>query len=126
MAKLGNARAYDKMNDKSICNFHWSIELGNDEWFYVGVTTTIENFSNYITRHDHKAIFLDTRDGVILKKNRVLTKIDVLKNTSIVHFRFEPKSKKFYISTVRYAIIQMNLIVILRMALLSMLKSKKE
>ena len=98
------ARGLDIMNSKSSKTFRWSVRLLTCiNWFSIGIASKLERGNAWIHDYDRNSIFFDPYDEKIyngMGKN-FPSNITNVKPGDEIHFRFEPKLKKFTISFVR-------------------------
>ena len=94
-------------------DFHWSIRLGNSNWFYVGVAARgpargpVRGPQKpvHIGNYDKNSILFHTRDGVVfVGEDQIVCDFPRANIGDVIHFRFQPKLKKFCISLVRLQI----------------------
>ena len=101
----GWARNTEKLNSKSSKDFRWSVRLNagtaSMEWIAIGIAAKLEQSSDCITEYDENAILYHPYFSQI-NKGKTNVKLDFkrAKPGDEIHFRFQPKSKKFSISFV--------------------------
>ena len=105
--ELGVSRVMDIMNTKSSQNFRWSIRLTGNGWIYIGIASKLERMNDYIENYDRNSILFCPLNRKIYKGSSRTNKLSdtitcTAKNGDEIHFRFQPKLKKFSISLVSY------------------------
>jgi hypothetical protein len=94
----GFARATETMNSKCSNNFRWSIRLADGIGIYIGIASKLR-INSSISDFDENSIFYAPHVGKIRKGNTVIRRnIIKAKKGDEIHFRFQPKLKKFTIS----------------------------
>ena len=102
----GYVRATAKMNSKSSNDFRWSVRLtGNArKWMALGIASNelVQNeLSEAIIDYDENAIVFYPFSGNIWRGTTHIQQVNTyLKSGDEIHFRFQPKIKKFLISFV--------------------------
>ena len=88
------------MNSKSPNDFRWSVRLTGDNLVYIGIASRLQR-NNYVGNYDEYAIIYSPQHGKIYKESGRVA-IDAIKAESDaeIHFRFQPKLKKFSFSIV--------------------------
>ena len=88
------------MNSQSTNAFRWSIRITGDNYIYIGIASKLRQLE-WIEDVDENAILYFPYTGEIYTENE-LFQDDIIKakNGDEVHFRFQPKIKKFSISFV--------------------------
>ena len=94
----GFVRALETMNSESANDFRWSVRL-TAGYTYIGVATKLPD-DEWIEHNDVNAIIYEPYGGKILEGKTMVKKIISAKNGDEIHFRFQPKLKKFSISFV--------------------------
>ena len=98
--QAGYARATEIMNSESVNDFRWSVRITNDEKIYVGIASKLQQ-GEWIENDDENAIIYFPFDGEIYTgTNLFQTNIIEAVSGDAIHFRFQPKLKKFSISFV--------------------------
>ena len=89
------------MNSKSPNDFRWSIRLTGDERIYIGITSQEQSEDSFVCNYDKYAIIYSSYHGKIVKESNTI-EIDANKAEpdGVIHFRFQPKLKKFSLSIV--------------------------
>ena len=98
--EFGFSRATERMNSQSTNAFRWSIRITGDNYIYIGIASKLRQLE-WIEDVDENAILYFPYTGEIYTENE-LFQDDIIKakNGDEVHFRFQPKIKKFSISFV--------------------------
>ena len=101
------ARVMDIMNTKSSQNFRWSMRLTGDGWIYIGIASKLERKNDCIENYDENSILFSPFDKIICKglSKHFPSNIAIAKSGDEIHFRFQPKLKKFSISMVNLIIL---------------------
>ena len=85
------------MNSKSSNDFQWSVSLTSNRNIYTGIVAHFRSHC-WIERGDANAIIFDSFDGKIFKGSTVIQKNNIKPQCGdVIHFRFQPKLKKFAI-----------------------------
>ena len=100
-----HVRATEMMNSKSSNDFRWSVRLADIKWVCFGIASNelVQNeLPETINTNDKNAIVYYPYSGSI-RKGQIL--VQTLPTTNVtpgdeIHFRFQPKMKKFLISFV--------------------------
>ena len=103
----GFVRASETMNSESAHDFRWSVTL-TAESTYIGIATKLPppHVTEYLEQYDENAFMYEPYGGDILQGSEVVNNdITVAENGDEVHFRFQPKLKKFSISLVSSTIL---------------------
>ena len=96
----GCARAKEIMNSESANDFRWSVRITSAAWIFIGIASKLQQ-DKWIEEIDENAIIYFPHDGEIYTGNELFQEnIIIAKNGDEVHFRFQPKLKKFSISFV--------------------------
>ena len=97
----GCARAKEIMNSESANDFRWSVRITCEENIYIGIATKFQQSYSWIEHNDGEAILYFPQSGKIYKgTNSIQGDIIAAKHEDEIHFRFQPKLKKFSISIV--------------------------
>ena len=89
------------MNSKSSIDFRWSVRLTDDKnWITIGIASKLQETDHSIAYQDENAIMFYPFHGVIRNGQTQIISIIAAKEGEEIHFRFQPKSKKFTISFV--------------------------
>ena len=95
------ARATEVMNTKSPFDFRWSIRVTGGRWIYIGIASKLQRKNTSIGDYDKNAILFSPRDWTVSKGSQTIqTGIAKSKYEGEIHFRFQPKLKKFSLSLV--------------------------
>jgi hypothetical protein len=95
----GFAQAPEAMNSKSSNNVRWSIKLTDESNIYIGIASKLQQDYEWIEHYDENAIVLFPCDGMIFTgQTKIRANIIKAKKGDEIHFRFQPKLKKFTIS----------------------------
>ena len=98
--EFGFARATKTMNSQSVNDFRWSVRITSAAWIFIGIASKLQQ-DKWIEEIDENAIIYFPHDGEIYTGNKLFQEnIIIAKNGDEVHFRFQPKLKKFSISFV--------------------------
>ena len=96
----GLARATEAMNSQSVNDFRWSVRITGAEGISIGIATKLQH-DEWLEDYDENAIIYMPFAGEIhTEKELFQENIIEAKNGDEVHFRFQPKLKKFSISFV--------------------------
>ena len=106
----GYVRATTMMNSKSSNDFRWSVRLTGDtrKWIGLGIASNelvqkelSGEYLFWITHYDENAIAFHPFSGSIWIGTTHIQQVNTyLKSGDEIHFRFQPKMKKFLISFV--------------------------
>ena len=98
------ARAKEVMNSKSPNDFRWSIRLNDDLRIYIGIASQLQLETTCIGNYDEYAILYCCYAGKIClhetRSKKIIDAIEVGSADTEIHFRFQPKLKKFSFSIV--------------------------
>ena len=91
------------MNSKSSKTFRWSVRLTGNSSVSTGIASKLERKDDWIDSYDENSIFFDPYNEKIYNGmgKYFPSNITNLKPGDEIHFRFQPKLKKFIISFVR-------------------------
>ena len=99
------ARAMEKMSSKSQTVFRWSVRLTGHNG-YIGIASKLERKDDWIENYDENSILFSPfsfRPSIFKGLSQNLpSNITNPKSGDEIHFRFQPKLKKFSISFVRF------------------------
>lgn len=99
--RYGFATAVEKMNSKSKKEFRWSVRLTKGDWIGIGIATSSPPTNDNIRFHDQNAIIFYPYGGLVMQETtKIESNITDANNGDEIHFRFQPKLKKFSISFV--------------------------
>ena len=89
------------INSKSPNDFRWSVRLTGGNRIYIGIASQLQRKSAFVGNYDQYAIIYSPAYGTI-HKDRNQIQIETIKAESggEIHFRFQPKLKKFSFSIV--------------------------
>ena len=97
----GFARATETMNSKCSNDFRWSVRITASAWMVIGIASKLQQTDDLIFNYDENSILYSPYYENIYKgKNIVRNNIIKAKTGDELHFRFQPKLKKFRISIV--------------------------
>ena len=100
------ARGMDIMNSKSSSTFRWSVRLTGG--IYIGIASKLERKDAWIEDNDENSIIfhpLSSPPKIYKGSSESFpSNITNVKRGDEIHFRFQPKLKKFSISLVRLII----------------------
>ena len=107
---FGFVRAKETLNSNATKDFRWSVWLTgggiSGESLYIGIASKLHRTNEFIGANDEDAIFVNPHYGN-LWKGRTMVPSSMNQRTAIkaksgdeIHFRFQPKLKKFSISIV--------------------------
>ena len=97
----GYARATEIMNSKSTHDYRWSIRIIGQESIYIGIASKLKRTQDWILYYDENSLTYAPLGGYVWKANTVIEhKFIKADSGDEVHFRFQPKLKKFSISFV--------------------------
>lgn len=98
------ARAADVMSTHSANGFEWSVKLVGSEYFFVGIATELEPGS-LIYHSDPNSILYDSDEDspsiTIGNHATIYENLPQQKTGDVIHFKFQPQTKKFVIELVR-------------------------
>ena len=95
------ARATEVMNTKSPFDFRWSIRVSGGTWISIGIASKLKKKDTFIGDYDKNAILFSPRGWTVSKGDQTIqTEIAKDKYGGEIHFRFQPKLKKFSLSLV--------------------------
>ena len=103
----GYVRATEIMNSKSSNDFRWSVRLTDSGWIGLGIASNVlvqNELSETFNYYDENAIVYFPFAGSIWKGKASIKRKGLARNVTSgdeIHFRFQPKMKKFFISLVR-------------------------
>ena len=103
---FGFARAPEIMNSKDSKDFRWSIWLTGGVSTYIGIATKLNPTHEFIGDNDDDAIFVNPHYGNMWKGRTMIQGLSnqrsfiKAKIGDEIHFKFQPKLKKFTISIV--------------------------
>ena len=98
-------RVMDIMNTKSSKTFRWSVRLIGDSWVYTGIASKLEQRRAWIEDYDENSIIFYPYMSKICKGTKESpSNITNVKSGDEIHFRFQPKFKKFSVSLVSFII----------------------
>ena len=98
--EYGFARATETMNSQSVKDFRWSIRITGDESIYIGIASKLQQ-KKWIEDIDENSIMYFPYSGdIYIEKDLFQETIFVAESGDAIHFRFQPKLKKFTISFV--------------------------
>ena len=104
--RYGFTTAMERMNSKSRKEFRWSVRLIKGNWIGIGIATSSPPTNDNIRFHDQNAIICHPYSGLVMQeKTTIQSNIINADNGDEIHFRFQPKLKKFSISFVCSSII---------------------
>ena len=91
------------MNTKSPFDFRWCIRVTGGLWIYIGIASKLQQKNTSIGDYDKNAILFSPRAWTVSKGDQTI-QIGIpngkLYPGGEIHFRFQPKLKKFLISLV--------------------------
>ena len=98
----GFAKASKIMNTNSLNDFRWSVRLTGGNWMNIGIASGLQRTTQCIINYDENAIIYHPYNGNIFKNmtTKIHQKTNEAENGDEIHFRFQPKLKKFSISFV--------------------------
>ena len=89
------------MNSKSTHDYRWSIRIIGQESIYIGIASKLKRTQDWILYYDENSLTYAPLGGYVWKANTVIEhKFIKADSGDEVHFRFQPKLKKFSISFV--------------------------
>ena len=90
------------MNTDSSNEFRWSVRLTSGNWINIGIASELQQTDECIIDYDEYAIICHPYNGCIFedKTTDVYQSMTEAENGDEIHFRFQPKLKKFSISFV--------------------------
>ena len=90
------------MNSKSPTDVRWSLRIDGDVFnFFIGIASKFEHTTTYIGNYDEYAIiYIPDQGRISHKRNKVHMNTVKVKCGDEIHFRFQPKLKKFSVSVV--------------------------
>ena len=94
------------MNSKSPNDFRWSIRLTGDTSIGIGIASQLQRKENFVVNYDEYAILYYRCTGIIYHKSKNI-EIDIECGGEI-HFRFQPKQKKFSFAIVCIILFMVN------------------
>ena len=96
------ARGIDIMNSKSSKTFRWSVRLTDNGGFFTGIASKLKGSNAWIDGYDKNSILFSLFESKIYKglSKSFPSNITNVKSGDEVHFRFQPKLKKFSITFV--------------------------
>ena len=110
---FGFARATEVMNSKSPNVFRWSIRLPRDPPIYIGIASKLQRENTFIANYDEYAIIYCPNNGLISigrEGNKILSNAKAIEfeRGEAIHFRFQPKLKKFSFAMVCIILFMVN------------------
>ena len=99
----GYARAAVVMSTQSETVFEWSVKLIGPGCFRVGIASELrQNRHNSIYDYDRNSIlYTSQHSGICIGPNKIHSPPAKHKAGDVVHFRFQPQTKKFVFRLVR-------------------------
>ena len=96
-----------KMSSKSSKNIRWSVRVNNSYYIWVGIASKLKLKDDWIESYDENSILFAPFNSKIYKglSQTLPSNITNAKSGDEIHFRFQPKLKKFSISLVRLIIL---------------------
>ena len=104
VGQYGYARAATVMSTKSETDFEWSVKLLCNTPIRVGIGSQLLNLGDAdIFYRDENAILYNSSGklGISVGTNKIHFHPAQHKSGDVIHFRFQPRTKKFYIHLVR-------------------------
>ena len=101
--KAAYARATHVMATQSTRNYEWSVKLIGDTHFYVGIASKLMPDS-LIYQTDENAILFFSNDGspvIKIGSKTIHSNLTEQKTGDVIHFKFQPQTKKLVIEAVR-------------------------
>ena len=94
------------MSTQSETVFEWSVNLLCNNGFRVGIASQLRQEANEIYGYDENAILYGTQKGatnpgITVGSNQIHSYPAKPKDGDVVHFRFQPQTKKFVVRLVR-------------------------
>ena len=99
---LSYARAQDVMSTQSAVGFEWSVKLGGNGTFSVGIASRLQPKNGLIHYYDPNSILYSTYDrDICIGPNPIHSNLKSHKNGHVIRFRLQPQTKKLLIDFVR-------------------------
>ena len=101
--QYGYARAAVVMSTRSETDFEWSVKLLCSTPIRVGIASQLKLENTDIFDYDRNAILYSSyhKLGISVGQNKIHLHPAQHKSGDVIHFRFQPQAKKFYIRSVR-------------------------